>query len=80
MLAPFKARVELRPGSNYAATAHEDRARLLKAIDAVLAACYASDDGTEWEHNDGCEGEPTCPACWSKDIRAAVVAALKGEA
>lgn len=28
-----------------------------------------SDDGTEYEHNDGCQGEPECPACWVQGIR-----------
>lgn len=28
-----------------------------------------SDDGTEYEHNDGCQGEPECPACWVEGIR-----------
>lgn len=28
-----------------------------------------SDDGTEYEHNDGCQGEPDCPACWVEGIR-----------
>ena len=35
------------------------------AEDMVLA----SDDGTEYEHNDGCQGEPDCPACWVQGIR-----------
>ncbi len=33
----------------------------------------ASDDGTEYEHVDGCEGEETCPACWVASIRQALV-------
>lgn len=28
-----------------------------------------SDDGSEYEHNDGCQGEPECPACWVEGIR-----------
>jgi hypothetical protein len=28
-----------------------------------------SDDGSEYEHNDGCQGEPDCPACWVEGIR-----------
>jgi hypothetical protein len=35
------------------------------AADMVLA----SDDGTEYEHNNGCQGEPECPACWVEGIR-----------
>ena len=28
-----------------------------------------SDDGSEYEHNEGCQGEPDCPACWVEGIR-----------
>jgi hypothetical protein len=52
--------------------------RILDALDAVLATTYESDDGSEYEHNRGCEGEPTCPACWATDIRAAITKALEG--
>lgn len=40
--------------------------------DRLLALCYASDDGTEYEHVPGCEGEDTCPACWAASIRQAL--------
>lgn len=40
--------------------------------DDILATLFVTDDGVEYEHNDGCEGEPTCPACWVSDIRAIV--------
>lgn len=36
---------------------------------------FASDDGSEYEHNPGCGGEPDCPACWAEGI----TAALEGE-
>lgn len=28
-----------------------------------------SDDGSEYTHNEGCQGEAECPACWVEDIR-----------
>lgn len=37
----------------------------------LLQLTYASDDGTEYEHDHAPgEGEPECPACWAADIRA----------
>lgn len=49
------------------------RARTAEAaLDRVKAMTFASDDGTEWEHNDRCEGEPSCPACWAADILRAI--------
>lgn len=35
---------------------------------------YASDDGSEWEHNGHPpnEGEAECPGCWAADIRRAL--------
>lgn len=41
---------------------------------ALERMTYASDDGSEWEHNPGCEGEAECPACWAQGIRAALSA------
>lgn len=41
---------------------------------ALERLTYASDDGSEWEHNEGCEGEPECPACWAESIRNALAA------
>lgn len=41
---------------------------------ALERMTYASDDGTEWEHNAGCEGEADCPACWAEQIRTALAA------
>lgn len=40
--------------------------------EAVVALTYASDDGTEYEHNGHAdwEGEPECPGCWAKSLRA----------
>ena len=37
----------------------------------VEAVTYASDDGTEYEHNDDRHG-PECPGCWVQTIRAAL--------
>lgn len=42
------------------------------AVARVEALTYANDDGTEWQHLYGCEGEPECPACWAASIRAAL--------
>lgn len=42
---------------------------LRKALEALT---YQSDDGTEHQHNKGCQGEPTCPAYWVLDIRRAL--------
>lgn len=42
------------------------------AVRRVQACTFEMDDGTEYEHNDGCGGEPTCPACWVENIRLAV--------
>ncbi|UOK18044.1 hypothetical protein QLQ75_gp50 [Gordonia phage Santhid] len=39
------------------------------ALARVEALTYASDDGSEWEHNPRCQGEPDCPACWAAAIR-----------
>ena len=38
--------------------------------EALTALTYQSDDGTEYEHTEGCEGEAECPGCWAQDIRA----------
>lgn len=50
----------------------EQRAEQIAA--AVEALTYASDDGTEYEHNGhpDHEGEPECPACWVAGIRDAL--------
>ena len=50
-------------------------ARVGEVVERVEAALVASDDGSEHEHNDGCQGEPTCPACWVEAVRAALRAA-----
>ena len=47
--------------------------------DAVLATLFITDGGVEYEHEDGCEGEPTCPACWVADLRAIVARVERGE-
>ena len=51
-----------------------DRDRLAVQIKAVRALTYASNDGTEYEHNGHTEneGEPECPACWVNSIRRAL--------
>lgn len=36
---------------------------------AVLALTYTSDDGSEFEHSEGCDGQSECGACWAADIR-----------
>lgn len=41
------------------------------AITRLTRAAFASDDGTEYEHNPGCGGEAECPACWAETIRMA---------
>lgn len=56
---------------------HDERDHLAAQVDRVRALCLASDDGTEHEHQhrhpEGPgHGEPTCPACWVADIRAAL--------
>lgn len=41
--------------------------------DRIMALTFASDDGTEWEHEGHpfpTGGQPDCPACWAKSIRA----------
>lgn len=55
--------------------AAEHRAtRAEERIKAVERLTYASDDGTEYEHNGHgpAEGEPECPGCWSLGIRRAL--------
>lgn len=42
---------------------------LRKALNEIT---FASDDGTEHQHNEGCQGEPNCPACWVLMIRRAL--------
>lgn len=37
--------------------------------DAARDLTLMSDDGSEYEHNDGCQGEANCPACWVEGIR-----------
>lgn len=41
-------------------------------VNRLLNLTYASDDGTEYEHVAGCEGQDDCPACWVATIRQAV--------
>ena len=36
----------------------------------ALAELLTDIDGNEYEHNEGCQGEPECPACWVEDLRA----------
>ena len=50
---------------------------LLAALRAAEALTYASDDGTEYEHNGHgpTDGEPECPACWVADLRTALALA-----
>jgi hypothetical protein len=77
-------RDELRAGAQADAWLGESVARLLTAetargrserdalaakLDRVRALAHESDDGTEWEHVPDCQGEPTCPACWTAAIR-----------
>jgi hypothetical protein len=50
--------------------------KLTAAVRAVEALTYASDDGSEWEHNPGCDGEAECPACWADHISAVLANAL----
>ncbi len=52
----------------------EDRDDLTAAVERVRELTYASDDGTEYEHNYhmATEGEPECPACWAGSIRRAL--------
>lgn len=45
-------------------------ARPVKTLrEAVHDLTLMSDDGSEYEHNDGCQGEAECPACWVEGIR-----------
>jgi hypothetical protein len=45
-------------------------ARPVKTLrEAARDLTLMSDDGSEYEHNDGCQGEPECPACWVEGIR-----------
>lgn len=43
-----------------------------RRLEQVAAITYASTDGTEYEHEPGCQGQPDCPACWVADIRNAL--------
>lgn len=49
-------------------------AKLEAAISRVRELTYASDDGTEYDHNGPAAvcGEPECPACWAAAIRRAL--------
>ncbi|APE10790.1 hypothetical protein BO226_17610 [Rhodococcus sp. 2G] len=43
------------------------------ALDRVRELTYASDDGTEYEHDHPAgQGSPECPACWATAIRRAL--------
>ena len=53
---------------------HRARAALAVIVPEVTqqvrALTYASDDGSEYEHDHGpLEGHDECPACWAADIR-----------
>lgn len=50
----------------------DERDALAAKIEWVRALVHESDDGTEWEHVPDCQGEPTCPACWTAAIRRAL--------
>lgn len=42
-----------------------------RKLDAIRELTYASDDGSEFEHDHGrMEGYPECPACWADGILA----------
>ena len=45
---------------------------LIAALRRVLDLTYASDDGSEWEHDEGCDGQSCCARCWADDILAAL--------
>jgi len=62
------------------AHARTDLPATVKALRAVLALAYMNAVGSEYEHNEGCEGEAECPACWAADIRRAITEALDGAA
>lgn len=47
----------------------KDLPDLVAFAKAVLALTYASDDGSEFEHSEGCDGQSECGACWAADIR-----------
>ena len=48
-------------------------AELRAKVARVEALTYATDDGTEYEHDhDAIDGYPECPACWAHTIRAAL--------
>ena len=49
-----------------------ERDALAAKVEWVRALAHESDDGTEWEHVPDCQGDPTCPACWTADIRRAL--------
>lgn len=51
---------------------------LTRLREGMEALAFMSDDGTEYEHNEGCQGEAECPACWAKSIRA-VLAGGEGQ-
>ena len=51
---------------------HAEVERLQAQVERVRDALLASDDGTEHEHEDGCKGQATCPACWVDTIRRAL--------
>jgi hypothetical protein len=55
--------------------AAEARADVVRAVEKITTP---SDDGNEYEHVTGCEGEVECPACWVADIRAALAAGREG--
>lgn len=44
----------------------------LRAQVQAVRALLTLDDGGVREHVTGCEGGPTCPACWSATIRRAL--------
>lgn len=65
------------PIAEFIAHARTDVPRLVAALRAVEALTYASDDGSDFEHSEGCDGQSECDACWAADIRAAIRDALE---
>ena len=62
----------------FIAHARTDLPATVAALRAVLELAYMNAVGSEYEHNEGCDGEAECPACWAADIRRAISEALGG--